>query len=70
MRPLLIVVRGMVHTTFSWVLVALHGLAVLLVYLYKPAQQGFGYHFYEEPSYYQALLLLDSPSILVAGVIF
>lgn len=57
-------------TGLAQVLVVAHLLAVGLVYLFMPRQQGLSYHFSEEPLYYQILFNLDSPSLLITGLIF
>ena len=70
MNNLLDTVSKIAANRLTQVFVAAHLLALALIYSFMPRQQGFSYHFTEEPSYYQLLFILDLPSILITGIIF
>lgn len=62
--------KNVVNNRLSWLFVTVHWFAVGIMYFFKPAQQGFSYHFSEEPWYYHVLFTLDFPAILATGLIF
>src|SRR5690242_16966778 len=48
----------------------LHAVIVTAVWLLKPPQQGFEYHFGYEPTYYKVLFYADYPAIVLNGYVF
>ena len=62
--------KELISNRVSQLLVIAHFVYVTAVYLFLPRQFGFAYHASEEPAYYQILMLVDYPSILLVGVLY
>lgn len=70
MRTLLNFISRIFSNSLAQTFILLHLIILVSIYFFKPAQKGFAYHYFEEPFYYQLLMTIDSPSVLLAGLIF
>lgn len=62
--------KNVLTSRFGWALALLHAILAIVIVAVKEPQQGFSYHFSDEPIYYKALFWADYPAMTITGLLF